>query len=251
MRKQNCLLIIILFVAMADPACATDETNQVQALGELAGVSNPQSPSNACLWCFQTVSETPLPLEQVLKPGLDGWLAQFSESDDDMDQSAGIYEKARRIATEHPLAQRDVRQVFILDTLRAHLTACRQGVILLTPHVTGGGSAYRHEAAQDGATVEDFLAGFATKLPLPGGKGSAKATTEITAALAVLSQLTVPETGDPETDREAEAAFSVKRAEVVSHWEDLGALIRELPPPEAEEISAFAITSLEGWMDDK
>lgn len=191
----------------------------------------------------------PLTLSRALKLGPEKLAEQTDGSEAGQDHAAHLYAAAKRIETDSALAQRDLEQVVVLDSWRDAISACRRGSCSLAYIVNGGGTMYSHGQARDCAEVEDFLATFAMSLPLPEGKGSAKAAKQVEDAIAFLKNLKVFESGDADADKKSRADLADEVKRVSEAWETLKYMIGELPPEQAAKVAAFAASSL-GWLKE-
>jgi hypothetical protein len=189
----------------------------------------------------------PLTVAIALKLGVEGLTSYTNPSEAGQDQAARLYAAARRLKTENALAQEDLAQVPVLDSYRDVLSKCRVGSCELAYIVNGGGTMYHHGEARDCASVEDFLVDVAKQLPFGEGKGSAKATAKIDAAIAFLKTLKTYDSGEADANKEAAANLDAERDRVIEHWQDLKYYIAEIPAREADRIAAFAEDSL-GWL---
>ena len=191
----------------------------------------------------------PLTLSRALKLGPEKLAEQTDGSEAGQDRAAHLYAAAKRIETESALAQRDLEQVVVLDSWRDAISACRRGSCSLAYIVNGGGSMYSHGQARDCAEVEDFLAVFAKSLPLPEGKGSAKAAKQAEGAISFLKNLKIFESGDADADKKSRADLADEVKRVSEAWEKLKYMIGELPSEQAVKVASFAANSL-GWLKE-
>lgn len=190
----------------------------------------------------------PVPQALALKLGPDKLTAHTSGSESGQDRAAQLYATAKRIDTEHKLAQKDVTLVVYLNDWRDGITKCRQGVFSLAYTYHGGGTMYSHAGARDGAAMEDFLAALAPRLPLPDDdESSPKALKKIDANIAFLKKLNLENAGSDVATPEAKERFAVEVQEVISHWEQLRYLIGAIPAADAIKVVDFASKSLE-WL---
>ena len=191
----------------------------------------------------------PLTQSRALKLGPEKLAEQTDGSEAGQDHAAHLYATAKRIETESALAQRDLEQVVVLESLRDVISACRRGSCSLAYIVNGGGTMYSHAQARDGAEVEDFLASIAKSLPLPEGKGSEKAAKQIDDAITFLKKLEIIETGDNDADKKSRADLAEEVKRVSEAWESLKYTMSELPAEQAAKMAAFAVKSL-GWLKE-
>jgi hypothetical protein len=193
----------------------------------------------------------PVTLDTALKLG--SWqltkVVDVGESEAGQDLAARLYATAKRIETEHALARRDLELVLQLDVWREALADCRVGSCDLARIYFGGGTMYGHGATRDGAPLEDFLADLAKRLPLAEGKGSAKAARQIDGAIAFIKSLNLVHGQDLEPEEWAKTRFPAEVARVTEHWDHLKELIKDVPEAEANQISAFAVESL-NWLKE-
>ncbi|MGH8048358.1 MAG: hypothetical protein ACREKL_14035 [Chthoniobacterales bacterium] len=187
---------------------------------------------------------------EVLKLGLDGLLNASDPSEAGQDHAAWLYATARRLETENALAQKNLELVLALDDWRDVLGKCRRGSCELACIVNGGGTMYSHGEARDCAPVEDFLAVLAKQLPLADGKGSAKATAKIEAAIAFLKKLKLYDSGDAAADKEAATRLDDERDRIIEQWENLKYMVSDIPAKQADKIAAFADDSL-SWLKEQ
>lgn len=185
-------------------------------------------------------------MAKALKLGPEKLTELTDPSEAGQDQAAQFYALAKRIETEHALAQKDLAQVGLLQEWRLALSNCRTGACLLAASVNGGGTMYSHGANRDAAEVEDFLAGMAGRLPLAEGKGDPAAVKQMDEAIALIKGLKL---SDTEADKETKTAFAAEIKENIGHWESLKFMVSELPSAEAKKIASFAASSL-SWLKE-
>ena len=185
----------------------------------------------------------PIPISEALKTGADNLTEKTGTSEVGQDRAARIYAAARRIETEHALAEKDVKLVLALQEWREALTNCRADFCSLAYIVEGGGTMYGHAQARDCAEVEDFLGNISKKLPLDGkGKGDAKAMKQIDDTTAYLKKL-------KPFDKETKSELVEKIKEANQHFEVLKGMISEIPAEEARKIAEFSVAPL-GWLKE-
>ncbi|HEY2573072.1 MAG TPA: hypothetical protein VGH65_03350 [Verrucomicrobiaceae bacterium] len=186
----------------------------------------------------------PVPQSLALKLGPEE-LTQYTDlSESGQDRAAILYANAKRVETEHALAQKDVTLVGELEGWRQILRRCRRGCVGLAYVVNGGGTMYSHAQARDGASLEDFLAELAKRLPLAEGKGDPEAAKQVDDTIAFLKKLKLVDTGDSKGVKAAKAQLVLEVEEVTQSWSELKYMISELKGDEAESIAAFAVESL-------
>lgn len=191
----------------------------------------------------------PLTMAKALKLGAEDLTQYTDQSEAGQDNAAFLYATAKRIETEHTLAQRDLLQVSELDRWRSVLAKCRNGSCNAAYLVNGGGTMFTHAAHRNCAALEDFLADLAKRLPLKKGKGYPKAEKEIDESIAFLKKLKPSDGGDVEPDKSAKADLADLVKELVEHWTELKEMIREVPAEDAREIVTIAADSL-AWLKE-
>lgn len=192
---------------------------------------------------------SPLTLPLALKLGPDEITQYTDPSEAGQDRAARLYAEARRIETEHALAERDVALVIELDDWRRVLARCRNGSCSLAYLVNGGGTMYSHAAARNCASLEDFLSQLAPRLPFSKGKGDAKAAKQIEAAIAFVKKLKLPGAGRDKEARESHAALAAEVKRNVESWIELKGMVEEITAAEAVKMVRFAGDSL-SWIQE-
>jgi hypothetical protein len=173
-------------------------------------------------------------------------LTQYTDlSESGQDRAAMLYANAKRVQTEHALAQKDVALVGELEEWRGVLRRCRGRSYSLAYVVYGGGTMYSHAQARDCAMLEDFLADLAKRLPLAEGKGDPNAARQIDETIAFLKKLKLVDAGDPKGAKAAKSQLAAEVKDAAKWWSDLKNMVAELKADDAAKISAFAIESLE------
>src|SRR5260370_21527557 len=117
----------------------------------------------------------PVTVSQALKLGEEGLTEYTGLSEVGQDQAAELYATAKRLTTEQALGQKNLQLVIDLENWRNVISACRRSSMSIGYITNGGGSMSGHQARRDAVAVEDFLAEFSQRLPLPEAKGDAKA----------------------------------------------------------------------------
>jgi hypothetical protein len=194
----------------------------------------------------------PVTLATALKLGPDKLTKVIDEhqSEAGKDWAAKLYATAKRIETEHALAQRDLELVLQLNVWREALADCRVGSCNLARTYFSGGTMYGHGARRDCAALEDFLAGLAKRLPLAEGKGSTKAAKQIDDAIAYIKNLDPAHGEDSESIERAKVRLPAEVEGVTEYWDHLKDLIKDIPEAEANKIADFAVKSLR-WLKDE
>ena len=189
----------------------------------------------------------PLTMAKALKLGPEKLTDFTNPSEAGQDQAAQLYAMAKRIETEHALAQKNLEMVAVLDEWRGIISRCRMDSCHLAGLVNGGGTMYSHGANRDAAQVEDFLAGLVRRLPFAAGKGDPAAAKQLEEAIKFLKTL---KPADPEAAGENKAALTEGIREATGHWEALKAMVSEIPAADAKRIAAFTVKSL-GWLKEE
>jgi hypothetical protein len=200
----------------------------------------------------QNAEEKKEPVTQAmaLKLGIDKLTKYTDESEAGQDQAASLYATAKRIETEHALAQKNLELVTTLDEWRLMITNCRQGSIGLAGIISGGGTMYSHGAARDSAAVEDFLSTLAKRLPIADGKGDAKAVKQMDDAVAFLKKLKPADLGDSKANKAAKADLAAEVKRVIEHWDGLKFMITEIPAEDSKKIATFVVGCL-SWLKEE
>jgi hypothetical protein len=194
-------------------------------------------------------AKPPLTMTKALKMGPEKLTEYTDESEAGQDHAANLYATAKQLETDLALAQRDLTQVAALNDWREAIAVCRLSPFSLAYIINGGGTMYSHGGSRDCAELENFLATFAKRLPLAEGKGDAKATKQLSEAIALFKKLKLPNTGDPKDMKEAEANLATEVKEAVEHWEALKGMIAVIPSQDAKAIAAFAVKTL-SWLKE-
>lgn len=192
----------------------------------------------------------PLTLAKALKLGVEDLTQYTDQSEAGQDNAAYLYATAKRIETEHTLAQRDLLQVSELDRWRSVLAKSRNNCCYAAYLVNGGGTMFTHAAHRNCAALEDFLADLAKRLPLKKGKGDSKAEKEIDETLIYFKKLKPIDGADAETDKSAKADLAAHVKELVEHWTELKEMIHDVNADDARKIVAIAADSL-AWLKDE
>ena len=183
----------------------------------------------------------PIPMSEALKKGADNLTENTGLSEAGQDRAFRIYAAARRIETEHALAEKDVKLVLALEEWREALTNCRADFLSLAYIVEGGGTMYGHAQTRDCAAVEDFLSNLAKRLPLEEkGKGDAKAIKQVDDTMGYVKKL-------KPFDKETKSEFVEKIKETNQHFEILKGMISEIPGEDARKIAEFSVAPA-GWL---
>lgn len=198
-----------------------------------------------CLLQAQDIEQSPaVPLSQALKLGAEKLTKFTDESEAGMDAAAVLYATAKRVATEHALAEKDVNFVLQLDNWRDAISECRESAFSLGYIVNGGGTMFSHGSARDSAEVENFLATLSKHFPISMGKGSPKAKRKFDDALAFMKKLKVFASGDPASDKETKASLDEEVKRVSQSWETLQSMCEELPEELAVLVANFSTDAL-------
>ncbi|HEY5991699.1 MAG TPA: hypothetical protein VIU10_03895 [Candidatus Udaeobacter sp.] len=185
--------------------------------------------------------EEPLTISEALKLNAEG-LAQYTGySEGGLDDAAYVHATAKRIETEHALAQKNLRLVISLHQWREVISECRRSIFSLAYIINGGGTMYVHGEKRDCAAVEDFLTELSKSLPLPEGKGDAKAGKVIDDTILVIKNLHA----DSKKEQSA-LANEIKR--IILDWRSLKSQIEDIPAEDAKKIAAFATDPVSWWL---
>jgi hypothetical protein len=180
-------------------------------------------------------------MQKALKLGADGLTQVTGDSEVGQDQAAHLYATAKRIETEHVLAQRNLQLVIDLGDWREQIAQCRSDFYALAYIVNGGGTMYTHGDARDCASLEDFLADLAKRLPLAEGKGDPRAAKTIDDTMKFLKTLKPYDSGDAKEMKQVKANLSAQVKQTSGHFEALKGMISSIPAVEARKIAEFAI----------
>src|SRR5260370_35860785 len=141
--KMNILIPLLLLITTADSGFAQDADEKKE----------------------------PVTVSQALKLGEEGLTEYTGLSEVGQDQAAERYGPAKRLPTEQALGQKNLQLVIDLENWRNVISACRRSCMSIGYITNGGGTMSGHQARRDAVAVEDFLAEFSQKLPLPEAKG--------------------------------------------------------------------------------
>lgn len=191
--------------------------------------------------------KNPLTMAKALKLGAEDLTQYTDQSEAGQDNAAYLYATAKRIETEHTLAQRDLKQVTELTKWRLILSKCRNGSCNAAYLVNGGGTMFTHAAHRNGAALEDFLTDLAKRLPLKKGQGDPKAEKEIDETIVFLKKLKPSDGGDAESDKSAKAYLAALVKELEEHWTELKEMIHDVNADDARKIVTIAADSL-AWL---
>ncbi|MCE9518825.1 MAG: hypothetical protein K8R87_04585 [Verrucomicrobia bacterium] len=183
----------------------------------------------------------------ALKLGVEELTQITGPSEVGQDHAAYLYATAKRVETEHALAQKNVQLVIELHRWREAIAKSRGSAYTLAYVINGGGTMYTHGHARDCAFVEDFIADLAKRLPLPEGKGDKDAVKVIEDAIALIKKLQPLDVGDVKSQKKAKADLAVEVTRVTEFWTNLKYMIDQVPAEEANRIAAFAAEAL-GWL---
>ncbi len=191
----------------------------------------------------------PLTMAKALKLGVEDLTQYTDQSEAGQDNAAHLYATAKRIETEHALAQRDLRQVIEMSHWRTVLAKCRNGSCNAAYIINGGGTMYPHAANRNGAALEDFLAELAKRMPLNVGKGDPKADKEIDENIAFLKKIKPLENGDTDSGKTAKAELAAIVKDQEEHWTELKSMLQKVPADDAKKIVAIAADSM-NWLKE-
>jgi hypothetical protein len=185
--------------------------------------------------------EEPLTISEALKLDEEGLTQYTGHSEGGQDDAAYLRATAKRIETEHALAQKNLRLVISLEEWREVISKCRRSIFSLAYIINGGGTMYSHGEKRDCAAVEDFLAELSKSLPLPEGKGDAKAGKVIDDTILVIKNLHAG-------SKKEKSALADEIKRVILHWRSLKSQIEDIPAEDAKKIAAFATDPVSWWL---
>ncbi len=189
--------------------------------------------------------EAPLPISEALKLDEEGLTEYTGGSEGGQDDAAYLHASAKRITTESALAQKNLRLVVDLQSWRELISKCRRSIYSLAYTINGGGTMYSHGEKRDCAAVEDFLAEFSKSLPLPEGKGDAKAAKMIDDTILVIKNL---KSRGRQGDKTSKRSLADEIKSVIDDWTGLKNMIADIPAEDARKITACATDPVSAWL---